>query len=183
MSDNTATVASDPFGLVPRRWLKALQAAGASRLAMFVLCDLATYADSVTGKAYPSLDTIAADLGVDVRKVKAAIAELKSIPSIFTVRRRNRRATAIGERSNEYTLTMPADLRKRASASRSAPVRRDDRIGAVPSNDPITPDLSLEERQANIRRFADLAHGATLKPVPSRFRDSRCGKPAPNRAF
>jgi hypothetical protein len=51
-------------------------------------------------KAYPSVDTIAADLGVDVRKVKAAIAELKLIPSILTVQRRNRRAAVPGERSN-----------------------------------------------------------------------------------
>ena len=97
MSDNTAILASaDPFALFPRRWLKALQAARASRLAFLVLCDLASYANDVTGKAYPSVDTIAADLGVGVRKVKAAIAELKVIPGILTVQRRNRRAAAPG---------------------------------------------------------------------------------------
>jgi hypothetical protein len=81
MPDNTGTLAAtDPYGLFPRRWLKALQDAGASRLGFLVLCDLATYADSATGKAYPSLDTIAADLHVHVRKVKAAVAELKTIP-------------------------------------------------------------------------------------------------------
>ncbi|MGA9018017.1 MAG: helix-turn-helix domain-containing protein [Candidatus Cybelea sp.] len=157
MSDNTAILASaDPFALFPRRWLKALQAARASRLAFLVLCDLASYANDVTGKAYPSVDTIAADLGVGVRKVKAAIAELKVIPGILTVQRRNRRAAAPGERSNEYTLTMPADSRKKV-ASRFAPVKRDDRIGAVLSNDPVG-DLPLAERQANVKRLAGMVH-------------------------
>lgn len=163
----TATLAAaDPYGLVPRRWLKALSTAHASRMAMFVLCDLASYADDVTGKAYPSLDTIAADLGVGVRKVKAAIAELKMIPGILTVRRRNRRSAAIGERSNEYTLTMPADSRKRALASRSAPVKRNERDGAAPSNDPMPDDLPVEQRQANIRKLQEMCHGVKPKPAP-----------------
>ena len=94
MSDNTATLAAaDPYGLFPRRWLKALQAAGASRLAFLVLCDLASYADNVTGKAYPSVTRLqltwawraqgeGCDCGTEV------------IPGILTVQRRNRRAAA-----------------------------------------------------------------------------------------
>jgi hypothetical protein len=120
----------------------------------------------VTGKAYPSEDRIAADLGFGVRKVKAAIAELKTIPGIVTVRRRNRRAATIGERSNEYTLTMPADTRKKALASRSAPTKRDDRSGAVPSNDLLTPDLSPEEREASLKTLEAIIQGTKLKRVP-----------------
>jgi hypothetical protein len=168
--------------MFPRRWLKALQAADASRLAFLVLCDLATYADNVTGNAYPSLDTIAADLHVHVRKVKAAIAELKTIPGILTVQRRNRRAATPGERSNKYTLTMPADSRKKV-ASRFAPAKRDDRIGAVPSNDPITPDLPSGERQANLQRLEEIVQGTKLGTVPRPVGDSKCGKRAPNAAF
>jgi hypothetical protein len=166
MSDNTAILASaDPFALFPRRWLKALQAARASRLAFLVLCDLASYANDVNGKAHPSVETIAADLDVGVRKVKAAIAELKTIPGILTVRRRNRRAASPGERSNEYTLAMPADSRKKA-LSRSAPVKRDDRVGAVPSHDQIAPDLPLDEREASLKRLEVIFHGVKLKSVP-----------------
>ena len=164
---STEALASDPYGLFPRRWLKALQAAGASRLAILALYDLATYADDVTGKAYPSVDTIASDLGVGARRVKAAIAELTRIPGIvLAVRRRNRRAATPGERSNEYTLTMPADSRKKGLASRSAPTKHDDRIGAVPSNDRLTPDLSPEEREASLKALQAIIHGTKLKRVP-----------------
>lgn len=157
---------SDPYGLFPRRWLKALQVAGASRLAFLVLADVASYADNVTGKAHPAVDTIAADLEVSPRKVKAALAELRRIPDVLTVRRRNRRAAAVGERSNEYTLTMPAGLRKKAPPSRLASVKHDDRSGAVPSNDPISPDLSPEEREASQRMLQAILQGTKPKPVP-----------------
>ena len=51
---------------------------------------------------------------------------------------------------------MPADSRKKV-ASRFAPVKRDDRIGAVLSNDPVG-DLPLAERQANVKRLAGMVH-------------------------
>jgi hypothetical protein len=55
-------------------------------------------------------------------------------------------------------------------------VKRGDRIGAVPSNDPITPDLPLEDREANLRQLADLARGNKLKTVPPPLGDSRWGE-------
>lgn len=108
----------DPFGILPRRWMALLQQARVSRLALLVLWDLATYADKSTGVAFPSIQTLADDVGATVRAVKAAIAELKAIPGILTVQRRNRRAAAPGQRSNMYTLTVPADARRQSAVRR-----------------------------------------------------------------
>lgn len=71
-------------------WIQALRKSGAGVTARDVLAVLASYADKKTGEAWPSIETIAATLGVRKNAVQVAIRQLKAA-GILNVIPRNRR--------------------------------------------------------------------------------------------
>jgi hypothetical protein len=97
-------------------------------------------------------------LGLSVRVVKGALAELVKIANVLSVRRRNRRAAVEGERSNEYTLTVPDRKAKPRKLASSVPLPA---MGARPSQDPVTPDLPDAERLANVKRLGEMLNDVT----------------------
>jgi biotin operon repressor len=89
------------WGRVYVWWIRALRKSGAGVTARDVLALLASYADKKTGRAWPSLETIAATLGIGKRSTLRAIGELKAAGILLSIPR-NRRA---GE-ANLYRLAV-----------------------------------------------------------------------------
>jgi hypothetical protein len=86
-------------GYVRLWWIQALRKSGAGLMARDVLAVLASYADDVTGKAWPGIEAIAALLGVRKNAVLVAIREIKAA-GIMTTTPGNRKL----RETNRYHL-------------------------------------------------------------------------------
>jgi hypothetical protein len=91
----------DAFGRMRAWWIIHLRERRASVMARDVLAIIACFADKKTGRAWPTVETIASVLDVSPKAVKAATRELRELGLILVVRR-NRRA----RESNLYFLAV-----------------------------------------------------------------------------
>lgn len=103
-----------PFAMVPK-WVTALIADGLishGALAAFVV--LLGYADNHTGRAFPSLATLAADLNRSAKQARRLVAELESVGAVHVQTRRREAARNL---PNLYRLAVrgafPEDRRSR----------------------------------------------------------------------
>lgn len=92
---------SEDWGRVHLWWFRRLRQRGASVTARDVLVAIASHANKTTGEAYPTIETLAGEVGISERSVRSAIREIKDA-GIVTVTARNRRL----RESNLYHLAI-----------------------------------------------------------------------------
>jgi hypothetical protein len=148
------------------------RADGADRL---LLIAIASFANSANGKCFPSIETLAALLRVDVRSVQRGIARLKGMGDLEVLDGGGR------GRANNYRLTLNPDAgatlfgiktpESTPGFTRQKPRRERQQTPASTSPNPdvgVTPTEENQERteKSALRRTRDTLPRVTHQPVP-----------------
>lgn len=150
--DTGEVVGFTPFAMVPKWILRSGKNLSHGAKALYSV--IMTYADNGTFKAFPSRETMAKDMGSNVRSVSRFIKELEDFGAVHVERRRNKRTGNFY--SNHYQLIFN-DPRANIGA------RRDD------ESDPITrPKVNIDSPSFTSKESSDqikeLHAQTSLKP-------------------
>lgn len=148
-----------PFAQIPRWILRNPHLShGAVRLYGVIM----TYADNETKAAFPSRETLAADIGASVATVKRYIRELEDMGAMVVTRRRNRKTGNFY--ANHYVLRFAEPVAGGGAVDSITPSR----THAATLSEPITPRVTDDPRRGvtddPITRTTDLTTSTVVSP-------------------